>query len=94
MADKSECYVPLSSCPFCGHALDFCFTANGSDVRPGMFLVCIYCAKILLLRSDLKPRKPTRPELEALRCFSIWPDVQRTQALVKERNANPGVELL
>jgi len=46
-------------CPYCGHTLDKA-TLVTSDARPapGDFYVCLRCAGLLLLGSDLRPAKP------------------------------------
>lgn len=55
--------MPEAKCPYCDHAL-----ACTQDMvlnlrpRPGDISLCVYCAQVLIVGEDMRPRKPTDDE--------------------------------
>lgn len=61
--------TPETRCPYCEAKLDAASHMDGPlPAKPtaGDFTVCIYCAQVLILDDQIRPRKPIPGEVEAV----------------------------
>jgi hypothetical protein len=74
-------------CPTCDHKLNAAMGPNHNrEPEPGMWLICIYCAELLMVREERRLRKPTPEELADMRANTFFCDqVERALRLVREK---------
>lgn len=76
--------TPPTCCPYCGFKLR---TASHVSLsirpNPGDPVICTSCAELLVFADDLRPVKPTQPQLIGLQANPVWREIELTQRAVK-----------
>lgn len=81
--------VPRSPCPYCGYAMDAVsgvgHTKPAQMPQPGDYSACITCAQMLVFDLDLRHRKPTEDEKQAVLADPVLARfMRRLQAAIRE----------
>ena len=84
----SDVYIADSKCPYCGHVFNAIGAFDHNETPgPGSIVVCIACARPLLVEEQMGVRKFTSDELIELANGPDWPDVSRAIARIKHMHA-------
>ena len=78
--------TPVSSCPACGKIIDALSRPVDDDATPspGDVTVCLYCAAVLIINTDLTVRSPLQGEMDRLETDM---DLKKLQEIIQMLNA-------